>query len=209
VTTEDPYPLDPSRDDVDLEPAASRFDWWRELLAGLGVLLAVVSIGALVGVIWSELSPRVLVQMTADGPVLANAEPKEYMGADAVFTLLGVAVGVGLGVLCWVVLRRWRGPVVLIALAVGSLMGACLAWQLGRRIGLADYMELRSTAQVGWQFYRPPSMNSGGFIRIFGLPLFPRGALAAQALAAAFTYTMLAGWSKFPGLRPDRSEVNA
>ncbi|MGY0230786.1 DUF2567 domain-containing protein [Longispora urticae] len=183
-------------------PPRPRRDWPREILAGLLVVLTISVLGAPLGVLWSALAPRVLVQMTADGPLLVDAEPEEYVGSDVVFTLIGLAVGVLLGLGVWLLLRRWRGAAVLIGLMVGSLLGACVAWQIGRRIGLDDYAEIKRTAQAGWQFYRPPSLNSGEFFRVLGIPVFPRGALAAQALAAVFTYTMIAGWSRFPGLRP-------
>ncbi|GIG62794.1 hypothetical protein Lfu02_71660 [Longispora fulva] len=183
-------------------PPRPRRDWPREILAGLLVVLTIATLGAPLGVLWSALAPRVLFQMTADGLFYTDAEPEEYVGADVVFTLIGLGAGILLGLACWLLLRRWRGAFVLVGLMVGSLLGACLAWQIGRRIGLDDYLSLKTTAHVGWQFYRPASMNSGEFLRILDVPVFPRGALAAQALAAVFTYTMIAGWSRFPGLRP-------
>ncbi len=174
---------------------------WREAVAGLSVLFGVIALGVPIGMLWSAVSPRVPVLMTADGPILTSGEPEEYMGSDAVFTLVGLGTGIALGLLCWLVLRRWRGPVVLVALGAGSLLSAVVAWKLGRELGLAEYADLKSTALAGWQFYRPPNLAAQSFVEILGVPVLPRGVLTAQALAAVFTYTLIAGWSRYPGLR--------
>ncbi|MBA3488642.1 MAG: DUF2567 domain-containing protein [Longispora sp.] len=209
---EENIPLGDDPDDAGLVDKPSWRGLGRELLVGLAVILTVTALGAPLGVVWSALSPRVLVRMTDQGAVLTSAEPEEYMGAEAVFTLLGLGVGIVLGVLGWWALRRWRGPVILISLMIGSLLGACATWQIGQKIGLAEYEDLKRTAQVGWEFFRPPTLETGGVWHIAGVPVFPYGALVAQALGAVFAYTLAAGWSRYRDLRnedPDESDVES
>ncbi len=171
----------------------------------LALALAVAALGIPVGWLWSAVAPRVLVGMSTDGPYLINPEPEEYVGADVTFLAVGLGAGAILAVFAWVVFRRRRGPGVAVALAVGSLAAGYVAWRFGRRIGLADYRDLLAHAEAGWQFYRPPGLRTAGLLRVLGAPLIPRGVLDAQALGAAATYTMLAGWSRYPNLMRRRS----
>ncbi len=173
----------------------------------LALALAVAALGIPVGWLWSMVAPRVLIGMSTDGPYLVNPEPEEYVGADMTFLAIGLGVGALLALFAWVVFRRRRGPAVAVALAVGSLAGGCIAWQFGRRIGLADYHDLLAHARAGWQFYRPPGLRTAGLLRVLGVPVIPRGVLDAQALGVAAAYTLLAGWSRYPDLVRRRSSA--
>lgn len=175
----------------------------REVAAGLAALAIAAAVGIPVGALWSVLAPRVEVEMTPRGPDLTDYQTEAFMGAEGVFALLGFVAGVLLAVCVWLVLRRRRGPVVLVGLMVGSLLGAWIAWQLGRQVGLAAYRELFDSADVGWRFYRPPGLRGAG--RDPGTGQWQLGVLGAQAFTAAIAYTLLAGWSRWPSLRgPDR-----
>ncbi len=189
-------------------PARPRGGRIRRIRTAIGSLLAVAllvtALGLPVGWLWAAVAPRVLVGMSTDGPYLVHPEPEEYIGADGTFLFIGLGLGVLLAVLCWVALRRRRGPAIPIGLALGSLAGSYVAWQFGRRIGLAEYHDLLAHARAGWQFYRPPSLRVAGLLRVFGVPLVPRGVLDAQALAATAVYTLLAGWSRYPTLIKER-----
>jgi hypothetical protein len=85
---------------------------------------------------------------------------------------------------------------------LGTIGAALLAWQVGRRIGLADYERLLDTAPPGHTFTKPPDLRSGEIDWLFGFLPVIKGSLLLPAFAAAVVYTLLAGWSRYPGLRP-------
>ena len=108
-------------------------------------------------------------------------------------------------------LRRYRGVAVLIGLVVGSLVGAWLAWWFGVRLGVAQFEAVRDTAPIGAQIDAPISLRITDLDRHAYWPPKMTGMVAAQPLVAAVTYTMLAGFSVYPGLRPPsrRQQVHA
>jgi MFS family permease len=173
------------------------------LVAGL-VALVVAGAGLGLGYVWQLIAPRVGVIRVAEGFVYADAEPEQAVAADAWFGFLGVGAGVVLTVLAWVLLRRYRGVAMLIALVLGSLAGAWLAWWLGVRLGAAQFDAVRATAAIGERVNAPLGLRLTDLDRNELWPPKVTGVATAQAFAAAITYTMLAGFSAHPSLRgPD------
>ncbi|WP_213453983.1 DUF2567 domain-containing protein [Rhizomonospora bruguierae] len=175
------------------------------LTAGLALLtVAVVTgLGAPLGWLWSTLAPDVPVEMTTNGPVLADPQPEQYFAADGWFTLLGLAFGLLVAVVVWFAPRRLRGPVGLLSVVLGGIGAALLGWYVGRHIGLAEYHRLLGSAPVGTRFGKPPDLRAEQFRLVYGFIPWIRGALLVPAFAAAATYTMLAGWSRYMTLRPE------
>ena len=97
--------------------------------------------------------------------------------------------------------RPW--PAGLVAVALGSVGAAVVAWQLGRRVGLAAYDRLLASAPVGDSLAKPPDLRAGGVEWLFDVVPVVRGGLLLPAFAAVVTYTLLAGWSRWPSLRPE------
>jgi hypothetical protein len=159
--------------------------------SGTVVVLTAVAIavaGAPLGVLWHVLAPTVpMLDAGASGIVVNDPSPEEFIAAEGWFTLLGLAFGVGVAVLAWLVLRRHRGPGLVLALTVGTLAAAVVAWQVGRRIGLAEFRAWRATATSGATFAAPPDLHA-------------YGTLLVPAFAAAIVLTLLAGWSNDPDL---------
>ncbi|MEV5984151.1 AAA family ATPase [Streptomyces sp. NPDC052051] len=94
--------------------------------------------GALLGLLWAWLAPRVpLVGAVVDKNwvvYLKDAEGEQAIGGDGTFVLL--ALGFGLVAALVVFLVRRRGGVPLVAgLALGGLLGSLLAWRLGILLG--------------------------------------------------------------------------
>lgn len=195
----------------DPDPAADRRARRRVGYAALTVVLAVAALGPGVGWLWSVLSPRLLVRKDDPGYTYTldiDPEPEQPIAAEGWYAVLAVALGIALAIAVWVVFRRHRGVVLLAALAVGSLAGAWLAWYVGYRISYARFLDLDAAAKIGQVVDAPLSL------RITDLDvhqLWPpklTGVVALQALVATFTYTLLAGFSAYPGLRgPDRRAV--
>ncbi|MFG1890766.1 DUF2567 domain-containing protein [Micromonospora sp. NPDC049051] len=172
-------------------------------LALLAVLVASV-LGVPLGLLWAALAPDTPVLKVADGAIYAEPQPEQPVAADGWFSLLGLGFGVLVALALWFVLRRVRGPVGLLAAVFGAFGAAVVAWQVGRRVGLADYERLLESAPVGRAFDKPADLRAGGIDWVLGVLPVPHGNLLLPAFGAAVAYTLLAGWSRWPSLRPER-----
>ncbi|MFD0972624.1 DUF2567 domain-containing protein [Plantactinospora endophytica] len=174
----------------------------RGVLTGAGALLVLILLGVPFGLLWSAVSPGVPVVQTEDGALLAAPQPEEFIAADGWFSLLGFGLGVLAAIAIWLLLRRHRGPVGILVVVLGMLGAAVLAWQLGRQIGLSGYERLLASAPPGATFSKPPDLHGGQYDLLLGfIPAIQD--LLVPAFGAAVMYTLLAGWSRYPGLRPE------
>ncbi|GAB3941187.1 DUF2567 domain-containing protein [Micromonospora vulcania] len=189
---------------VDATAEPDRPRGWAQIVATVvGVVLALAVLGAPLGLLWAALAPDTPVLKTAEGAIYTDPQPEQPIAADGVFSLLGLAFGVLAALALWFVLRRWRGPVGLVAAALGALAAAPVAWQVGRRVGLDTFNRLLNTAPAGQAFTKPADLRAGGVDWLFGVLPVPHGNLLLPAFGAAITYTLLAGWSRWPSLRPE------
>jgi hypothetical protein len=163
--------------------ADRRSAWGTELALATLVMVLLAAFGVLLGVLWQWVTPGAVVVMTTDGPVHADPTSEGYFADDGWFALFGGAAGVLVGLACWILVPRHRGPLVMIGMVAGCLLGAVVAWQVGRHIGLAAFRNLLEHAPVGRTFHRPARLAA-------------LGVLGVQGFAAVFTYTLLAGWSQ-------------
>ncbi|MEU8171016.1 DUF2567 domain-containing protein [Micromonospora sp. NPDC049004] len=175
----------------------------RTVAAVLGVVLALAVLGGALGLLWAVLAPDTPVLKTAEGAIYAEPQPEQPIAADGWFSLLGLAFGVLAALAVWFLLRRQRGPVGLLGVLLGTLAAAPVAWQVGRRVGLATFDRLLDSAPAGQAFTKPADLRAGGIDWLFGALPVPHGNLLLPAFGAAVTYTLLAGWSRWPGLRPE------
>ncbi|SCG47677.1 DUF2567 domain-containing protein [Micromonospora humi] len=174
----------------------------RAVTTALGVTALLTVLGVPLGLLWAWLAPGTPVRQTPDGAVYAVPQPEQPIAADGWFSLLALGFGVLTAIALWVLLRRGRGPLSLLAATLGGLGAAVVAWQVGRRIGLATFQRLVDTAPPGTDFTKPAELRAGGVDWFGPLPL-PHGNLLLAAFGAAVTYTLLAGWSRWPSLRPE------
>ncbi|TDB82634.1 DUF2567 domain-containing protein [Micromonospora sp. KC721] len=175
----------------------------RGVVVATATLFGLTALGVPLGLLWAAVAPGTPVVKTADGAIYAQPQPEQPIAADGWFSLLGLGFGVLAAIGLWVLLRRRRGPAVLGVAALGALGAALVAWQLGRRIGLADYERLLAAAPEGTAFSKPADLRAGGIEWVFGVLPVPFGNVLLPAFAAAVTYTLLAGWSRWPSLRPE------
>ncbi|MET8358154.1 DUF2567 domain-containing protein [Micromonospora sp. NPDC005171] len=175
----------------------------RAVATVLGAVLALAALGVPLGLLWAALAPDTPVLKTAEGAIYAEPQPEQPIAADGWFSLLGLAFGLIVALALWFVLRRRRGPVGLLAAVLGTLVAAPVAWQVGRRIGLATFDRLLATAPAGQAFSKPADLRAGGVDWLLGVLPVPHGNLLLPAFGAAVMYTLLAGWSRWPGLRPE------
>ncbi|GAA4148659.1 hypothetical protein GCM10022251_12660 [Phytohabitans flavus] len=176
---------------------------WSTPLVSLGAALTLAVLGAPLGWLWSALAPAVPLIKTEDGARLTDPQPEEFVAADGWFTLLGLGFGVLAAIVVWALLRRHRGPLVLLGLAVGTVGAALVAWWLGGLIGQNDFDKLLASAPVGTELSRPAELRAGGFEWLWGFVPTLRGDLLLPAFGAVVTYTLLAGWSRYPSLVPE------
>ncbi|MEH0937597.1 DUF2567 domain-containing protein [Micromonospora psammae] len=169
----------------------------------VATVLALTALGAPLGLLWAALAPETPVLKTAQGAVYAQPQPEQPIAADGWFSLLGLGFGVLAAVGLWVLLRRRRGPGGLFVVTLGGLGAALVAWQAGRRIGLSDFERLLASAPEGTAFAKPVDLRAGGVEWLLGVLPLPFGNVLLPAFAAAVTYTLLAGWSRWSSLRPE------
>ena len=171
------------------EPEKPRRRPWRRGLAVAALTAVAIAVaGAALGVLWHYLSPTVpVIDVGQNGIVVNDPSPEEYVASDGWFTLVGFAFGLVVALIAWMVMRRDRGPGLLLGIALGALVAAPVAWQVGRRIGLGAYERWRDVATTGTTYHAPPDLHA-------------HGALLVPAFAAVIVTTLLAGWSNDPDL---------
>ncbi|KUO23021.1 AAA family ATPase [Streptomyces dysideae] len=140
------------------------------------VITVVVALaGVLLGGLWWWLAPSVpLVGDVVDKNwvvYLRDTEGEQAAGVDGTFTLLALAFGALSAVVVFLLRRRGGVPLV-VALAVGGLLGSLLAWRIGVWLGPAqDVIAHAKDVGKGVTFSAP-------------LKLGAKGALLAWSLAA-------------------------
>lgn len=98
------------------------------------IAVAVALGGVLLGVLWWWLAPSVPLIADDTAVYLKDTEGEQAIGVDGTFTLLALAFGAvsALAVFLW---RRRGGVPLVVALAVGGLLGSLLAWRIGIWLG--------------------------------------------------------------------------
>jgi hypothetical protein len=181
----------------------------RAVGVGAAVAVGVTVLGLPLGLVWSWLAPDVPLVKTADGARLTEPQPEQFVAADGWFSLLGLGFGVLVSILVWIFLRRYRGPVGLVGVAIGTVGAALVAWWLGSRLGLAEFDRLAESAPVGATLNQPPELRAGEFEWLYGFIPTLRGDVLLSAFGAVVVYTLLAGWSRHPGLVPEPEPATA
>jgi hypothetical protein len=152
-----------------------------DLLPAVSVLSMVGLLGIPLGWVWSRLAPPQQVRVFPDNELVPLQLESWHRFDDlAIFLLLGMAAGVIAGVVVWL-LRERRGPVVLIAAVLGSLLAGWLGIQMGTAFAGSVYT-VTGTPEVGDVLERAPVLESGWV-------------LLAQPMMVALTYGMLAAWN--------------
>ncbi|MEV0744869.1 ABC transporter permease [Streptomyces sp. NBC_00184] len=142
-----------------------------ELRRAALVAVAGTVAGLALGLLWLWLAPRVPLVSDDTAVFLSDSEGEEAIGADGTFALLALAFGaVSAGLAFW--FHRKGGIALVVALAVGGVLGSLVAWQLGTRLGPTDDV-VAHAREVG-----------KGVIFDAPLELHAKGALLAWSLAA-------------------------
>jgi hypothetical protein len=172
----------------------------RELLAGVAVAVIVALSGLPVGLLWSTVAPHAPFVMTPYGPTTVESEPEQFVADDGWYVFLSLGAGLVFAIAVWLLLRQYRGVLVLAGLAIGcAAAGVLMAW-LGHHIGLAHYLDLRTHAPVGARFDRPVDVRTKYVGLWYGFLPRVQGAVLVQAVAASSVYCLLAAFHPTPDL---------
>jgi len=180
--------------------------------AGL-VAVSVAASGVLLGIVWYLVAPP-LPLMKVEGGRLAyiSPEPEQPVAADSWFTVLGFAFGILAAVLVWVLARRVRGPLQMIAVTLGAIGAGYVAFAVGTNIN-TTFEDRRAAAAIDEIVERPAELSASS-MRLC-LPFLDRcmsvrsGNLLVPALGSVVGYSLLAGWSSWPSLRREEDEMEA
>lgn len=130
------------------------------------VAVVVALAGALLGVLWWWLAPSVPLVGDVVGKswvvYLKDTEGEQAIGVDGTFTLLALAFGLvsAVAVFLW---RRRGGVPLVVALAVGGLLGSLLAWRVGVWLGPAqDVVAHAKDVGKGVAFSAPLKLGAKG-----------------------------------------------
>lgn len=159
---------------------------WRDALVAVAVAAVVAVLGVPLAFLWSAIGPHVAVVMTDAGPLLVDYDTEAFVGGDGSFGAIALGAGIVVGALAWV-LRRWRGPAMLVGLAAGAIASSWITWKLGSQFGLDEYRALLRDADVGRGFEQPMKLRAQGLVFL-------------QATVAVIVYVVNAAWSHRPDL---------
>lgn len=155
-----------------------------DLLPAISVASTVAIVGLPLAWIWSRIAPAIPGALNTSGQPVPLPSPYGYHRFDdlAIFMLLGLAAGLTCGVAMWM-LRQRRGPVILVAGVVGSVIAAWLAMQTGVAFAAGHYA-LALAPKAGSVFDIAPRLETS-----WGIIVLPLGTALAYGVLAAWHST--------------------
>ena len=175
---------------------------WRSGCVGLGVAVVIGALGFPLGWLWSNVAPWLPVQVSGNELFYADPEGEQRAGAESWFILLSLGTGILLAVIVWFALRRFRGSIMVAALAIGSVATGWIAWWFGHNLGRTHALDVARTAKDGAILQFPPDLrikSPGNVAHWHHLP-YLGGVILYVALAAVAVYAILVGFSMSPSL---------
>lgn len=212
-------PLDePMVDDSAAEPPAhwvppiEPFDpvdsWRNRILIGAALAIVVAVLGFPLGWAWSTFAPWLPAQVSGNELLYADPEGEQRAAQESWFILLSLGLGIVLALLVWFGLRRFRGSVMVAALAIGSIATGWIAWWYGHNIGRTAAFAKARTAKDGALIKLPPDLRikpAGNLGHWHGLP-YLGGDLLYVAVGSVAVYVILVGFSSNPFLNRRRAD---
>ena len=132
-----------------------------------------VALGALLGVLWARLAPRVELIVAGDGkPYPEGFQPEGYMSDDGIAAILCLVAGLVVGAVVVLVMRRGAAGgdrdramrwATLIVLPLGAA-GAAALWLVGTRIGGFDLAQVVALADAGDPVRAPLRLRMPGVL---------------------------------------------
>jgi hypothetical protein len=106
-------------------------------------------------------------------------------------------------IVVWTALRRFRGPLMVVALAVGGIAAGWIGWRFGHNIGRGHALFDARHGRIGQVVLIPPDLRikqPGNIALWHGWLPYLSGVLLYTAIAAIVTYLIIAGFTANPGL---------
>jgi uncharacterized membrane protein (Fun14 family) len=157
----------------------------RAALSFVIALVATLGIGALLGIAWESLAPRVDLVVASDGKAYPEGyQPEGYATDDGIAALLCIGAGLVVGIAAlWVIRRVVAADLVVgVALAVVvvlGVVGAVTLWWVGEQRGDYDLAAVLATAQEGDVITAPLRLRMPGV-----LVLWPAASVLVVFIAA-------------------------
>lgn len=147
----------------------------RRFVACLVALVAAVSLGALLGLIWEALAPRVSLVVASDGrPYPEGYQPEGYMTDDGIAALLCLVAGLVTGIAAVWVSRRIAArdravPLALVSVLVLGAVGALALRWTGETVGGFDFDALVASSAEGATITAPLTLRMSGVLVLWPL----------------------------------------
>jgi hypothetical protein len=128
---------------------------------------------------------------------------EQRAGQETWFILLSIGAGILFAIIAWVALRRFRGPLMVVALAVGGIAAGWIAWRFGHNIGRGHALAEARHGKIGQVVLIPPDLRikQAGNIGLWhGWLPYLSGVLLYLAIAAIVTYLLIASFTANPTL---------
>ncbi|MEU0129018.1 ABC transporter permease [Streptomyces sp. NPDC006289] len=133
-----------------------------ELRQGAVIAVLLTVAGAVLGLLWLLLAPRVPLVSDETAVFLKNSEGEQAIGADGTFVLLALAFGLVSATAVFLYRRRGGIPLV-VGLALGGLLGSLLAWGIGTWFGpTSDVVAHAKEVGKGVTFDAPLELHAVG-----------------------------------------------
>lgn len=174
--------------------------WAAQTVAGVATAIVVAALGFPLGWLWSSLAPWLPVTASDGSLFYADPEGSQSAGQEGWYVLISIGAGVILAILAWVLLRRLRGPITMIGLALGGLLSGWIMWRFGRSIGRAAAKETARSAADGTNFKIPVDIRIERNGLWHGFVPYVAGDLVYLAISAVAVYAIIAGFAAYPDL---------
>lgn len=147
----------------------------RRLVASLVAVVGAIGFGALLGVVWEALAPRVSLVVASDGrPYPEGYQPEGYMTDDGIAALLCLAAGLIMGIAAVWASRRIAPRDHALLVALGSVLvlgtaGALALWWTGEMIGGFDFEAAVASSVEGATLTAPLTLRMPGVLVLWPL----------------------------------------
>ncbi|WP_395296570.1 hypothetical protein ACF9IK_26335 [Kitasatospora hibisci] len=155
-----------------------------ELKVGAVTVLVCLVLGVAMAALWAWLAPKVPLVVDGNKILYGDPEGEQRAGADSMFVLIGLGMGVLTALGAFLATRRRGGGIaVAVGLAVGGLLASAGAWGLGRRLGPADDL-VAEAKRVGDGGHFNADIDLGAYGALLAWPM--AAMVVLLALSAAF-----------------------
>lgn len=182
--------------------------WPKEIAVVLVNGLVIAALGIPLGLLWGHLAPRAHAVSSTSGALYTDVDQLERVVGAEVWYVLGTgALGLIFALSSWYLWRRYRGPLMLLGLALGSLGSSYLIYRFGRNVGRGTAERLSRPADTTVEFQMPVDLRIQHHGRWLGVVPYVSGVLIVMAVVATLIYLVLAGFSAYPSLRPTPAPI--